>query len=167
MQFRGRPDRARPDPGAALDGSAPYSRVGIEGSGLGGSREPRRRESGNGTGSGGHALRRSAAGSLLTTGLCRFSRGRATTRRSGSTSRAFDNASGSAGLAGEPRVHQNLVRDNRALGMTPGEPTGIPVGDNFCGRRFLELASRSRTSAREKRESRAPDSVTVLLKTNV
>lgn len=56
--------------------------------------------------------------------------------------RAFDGEPGTATLAEGFRVHYNLVRDHQALGMTPGEAVGIPVGDGFRWKRILEEATR-------------------------
>jgi transposase-like protein len=56
--------------------------------------------------------------------------------------RAFDGEPGTAVLAEGLRVHYNLVRDHQALGMTPGEAAGIPVGDGFRWRTIIELAAR-------------------------
>jgi putative transposase len=56
--------------------------------------------------------------------------------------RAFDGEPGTAILAEGLRVHYNLVRDHQALGMTPGEAAGIPVGDGFRWRKVIEEAVR-------------------------
>lgn len=56
--------------------------------------------------------------------------------------RAFDGEPGTAILAEGFRVHYNLVRDHQALGMTPGEAAGIPLGDGFRWKRIIEEASR-------------------------
>lgn len=55
--------------------------------------------------------------------------------------RAFDGQTGTAILAEGLRVHYNLVRDHQALGMTPGEAAGIPIGDGFKWRRIIEAAT--------------------------
>lgn len=65
--------------------------------------------------------------------------------------RAFDNLSGAYGLAEGFRVHYNLVRKHQALGMTPGEAAGIPVGPHFRWKAILEAATRKET--REEIES--------------
>jgi putative transposase len=56
--------------------------------------------------------------------------------------RAFDGEPGTAVLAEGLRVHYNLVRDHQALGMTPGEAAGIPVGAGFRWKRIIEEASK-------------------------
>jgi transposase-like protein len=61
--------------------------------------------------------------------------------------RAFDGEPGTAVLAEGLRVHYNLVRDHQALGMTPGEAAGIPVGDGFRWKRIIEIAASSRVAA--------------------
>ncbi|MGI0066811.1 MAG: integrase core domain-containing protein [Thermoplasmata archaeon] len=59
--------------------------------------------------------------------------------------RAFDNMGGASGIAEGFRVHYNLVREHQALGMTPGEAAGIPVGPHFRWRAILEAATRNET----------------------
>ena len=59
--------------------------------------------------------------------------------------RAFDNESGASVLAEGFRVHYSLVREHQALGMTPGEAAGIPVGDGFRWKRIIEEAARHQT----------------------
>lgn len=44
-------------------------------------------------------------------------------------------------------VHYKLVREHQALGITPGEATGIPAGDGFRWRRILESAAIHRKNA--------------------
>ncbi len=56
--------------------------------------------------------------------------------------RAFDGELGTVILAEGLRVHYNLVREHQALGMTPGEAAGIPVGDGFRWKRIIEEASK-------------------------
>jgi putative transposase len=56
--------------------------------------------------------------------------------------RAFDGEPGTANLVEGLRVHYNLVRDHQALGMTPGEAAGIPVGAGFRWKRIIEEASK-------------------------
>jgi len=63
--------------------------------------------------------------------------------------RAFDNESGASVLAEGFRVHYNLVREHQALGMTPGEVAGIPVGDGFRWRKVIEEAVRVKNRGRE------------------
>ena len=58
--------------------------------------------------------------------------------------RAFDNEPGTATIADGLRVHYNLVREHQALGMTPGEAAGIPIGDGFRWKRIIEEATKSR-----------------------
>jgi len=67
--------------------------------------------------------------------------------------RAFDNESGASVLAEGFRVHYNLVRDHQALGMTPGEAAGIPVGDGFRWKKIIEHASKPWRVTRDSRES--------------
>lgn len=62
--------------------------------------------------------------------------------------RAFDNLQGASGIAEGFRVHYNLVREHQALGMTPGEAAGIPVGPHFRWKAILEAATRNATSDR-------------------
>ncbi len=59
--------------------------------------------------------------------------------------RAFDNLSGASGIAEGFRVHYNLVREHQALGMTPGEAAGIPLGPHFRWKAILEAATRKET----------------------
>lgn len=66
--------------------------------------------------------------------------------------RAFDGEPGTSVLAEGLRVHYNLVREHQALGMTPGEAAGIPVGDGFRWKRIIEEASRSRGVTTEQRD---------------
>jgi putative transposase len=51
--------------------------------------------------------------------------------------RGFDNKTGTSNLMEGFRAHYNLVRDHQALGMTPGEAAGIPMGDGFRWKRLL------------------------------
>jgi hypothetical protein len=62
--------------------------------------------------------------------------------------RAFDNMAGAAGIAEGFRVHYNLVREHQALGMTPGEAVGIPLGSGFRWRRLLSEATKSSSCER-------------------
>lgn len=55
--------------------------------------------------------------------------------------RAFDGEPGTAVLAEGLRAHYNLVREHQALGMTPGEAAGIPIGNGFRWKRLIELAT--------------------------
>lgn len=57
--------------------------------------------------------------------------------------RAFDNEAGSSALMEGFRVHYNLVRDHEALGMTPGEAAGIPIGPGFRWRKVIEEATKA------------------------
>ena len=57
--------------------------------------------------------------------------------------RAFDNPRGAATVAEGFRVHYNLVREHQALGMTPGEAVGIPVGDGFRWLTILKEAAKA------------------------
>jgi hypothetical protein len=41
--------------------------------------------------------------------------------------RAFDNSAGLSALMEGLRAHYNLVRDDEALGTTPGEVAGNPI----------------------------------------
>ena len=66
--------------------------------------------------------------------------------------RAFDGEPGTAALAEGLRVHYNLVREHQALGMTPGEAAGIPVGDGFRWKQIIEMASKPRNVTTENRE---------------
>ncbi len=65
--------------------------------------------------------------------------------------RAFDGEPGTAVLAEGLRVHYNLVREHQALGMTPGEAAGIPIGQGFRWKRIIESASRSQSNLSEKK----------------
>lgn len=56
--------------------------------------------------------------------------------------RAFDNPEGAATLAEGFRVHYNLVREHQALGMTPGEAAGIPLGNGFRWKTILKEAGK-------------------------
>ena len=56
--------------------------------------------------------------------------------------RAFDGEPGTATLAEGLRVHYNLVREHQALGMTPGEAAGIPIGDGFRWKRIIEESTK-------------------------
>lgn len=56
--------------------------------------------------------------------------------------RAFDNPEGAATLAEGFRVHYNLVRQHQALGMTPGEAAGIPLGEGFRWNAILKEAGK-------------------------
>lgn len=67
--------------------------------------------------------------------------------------RAFDGEPGTAILAEGLRVHYNLVREHQALGMTPGEAAGIPVGDGFRWKRIIEEASKPRSVTAEECQS--------------
>jgi putative transposase len=67
--------------------------------------------------------------------------------------RGFDGEPGTEVLAEGLRVHYNLVRDHQALGMTPGEAAGIPVGEGFRWKRIIEEASRSRVVTDKTQES--------------
>jgi putative transposase len=67
--------------------------------------------------------------------------------------RGFDGEPGTEVLAEGLRVHYNLVRNHQALGMTPGEAAGIPVGDGFRWKRIIEEASRSRRVTDKTQES--------------
>ena len=58
--------------------------------------------------------------------------------------RAFDGKPGTAALAEGLRVHYNLVRDHQALGKTPGEAAGIPVGNGFRWRTIIETAVKAK-----------------------
>lgn len=69
--------------------------------------------------------------------------------------RAFDGMRGASVLAEGHRVHYNLVREHQALGMTPGEAAGIPIGDTFRWKRIIEEAARSRNGTAEEGPSRA------------
>lgn len=40
------------------------------------------------------------------------------------------------------RVHYNLVQEHQALGMTPGEAAGIPLGDGFRWKAILKEAGK-------------------------
>jgi transposase-like protein len=64
--------------------------------------------------------------------------------------RAFDGEPGTEVLAEGLRVHYNLVREHQALGMTPGEAAGIPVGEGFQWKRTIEEVGRSRWVTTEK-----------------
>jgi putative transposase len=55
--------------------------------------------------------------------------------------RAFDNDLGTSALSEGLRAHYNLVRTHQALGMTPGEAAGIPLGDGFRWKRLIKLAT--------------------------
>ncbi|EQD73704.1 ISCpe7, transposase [mine drainage metagenome] len=57
--------------------------------------------------------------------------------------RAFDGEQGAANLSDGFRVHYNLVRNHQALGMTPGEVVGIPVGPGFKWRKVIEEATKA------------------------
>lgn len=59
--------------------------------------------------------------------------------------RAFDNLSGASGIAEGFRVHYNLVREHQALGMTPGEAAGIPLGPQFRWKAILNAVTRNET----------------------
>ncbi len=59
--------------------------------------------------------------------------------------RAFDGEPGTSVLAEGLRVHYNLVREHQALGMTPGEAAGIPVGDGFRWKTIIEKAAASQS----------------------
>ncbi|MGD0249332.1 MAG: DDE-type integrase/transposase/recombinase [Thermoplasmata archaeon] len=67
--------------------------------------------------------------------------------------RGFDGEPGTVTLAEGLRVHYNLVREHQALGMTPGEAAGIPVGDGFRWKRIIEKASKPRVVTTESRAS--------------
>jgi putative transposase len=56
--------------------------------------------------------------------------------------RAFDGETGASVLAEGFRVHYNLVRDHQALGMTPGEAAGIPMGGGFRWLTVLKEATK-------------------------
>ncbi|HTP54459.1 MAG TPA: DDE-type integrase/transposase/recombinase [Thermoplasmata archaeon] len=71
--------------------------------------------------------------------------------------RAFDGEPGTAVLAEGLRVHYNLVREHQALGMTPGEVAGIPVGDGFRWKTIIERAAKSRIVTAESRREACPD----------
>jgi transposase-like protein len=57
--------------------------------------------------------------------------------------RAFDNDPGASALAEGFRVHYNLVRPHQALGMTPGEAAGIPLGNGFRWRAILDEVAKN------------------------
>jgi putative transposase len=65
--------------------------------------------------------------------------------------RAFDGEPGTATLTEGLRVHYNLVREHQALGMTPGEAAGIPLGDGFRWKTVIEHAARARSVTTENR----------------
>lgn len=52
--------------------------------------------------------------------------------------RAFDGKRGASDLSEGFRVHYNLVKDHQALGTTPGEAAGIPLGDGFRWKRIIQ-----------------------------
>ena len=55
--------------------------------------------------------------------------------------RGFDNDLGSSALAEGFRAHYNLVKTHQALGMTPGEAAGIPVGNGFRWKKLIAAAT--------------------------
>jgi len=69
--------------------------------------------------------------------------------------RAFDNEGGSSALMEGLRAHYNLVRDHEAVGMTPGEAAGIPMGSGFRWRKIIEGAAKAmpRSVTPESRDS--------------